>query len=239
MITSIPKIFKNMLDVCKEYGPGVIGYIVVLLLVVVLFVEQERRTTNILQQQQQTIQTVIQYTIKEHEQTKSEIHKRRYKERIKVAPQINNILASYIDRINTDHIFIGEYHNGEENIATGIPFCKFSMTAEYFTPGHESFINRYTNENITKYNILPYLLNNHMVKYSVEELRSLDYYLYLQLYSFGVKSIVLCSMSDDENFPMGLIGCVLYEDRDINTFELISCKDEIKKILININKNIK
>jgi hypothetical protein len=46
-------------------------------------------------------------------------------------------------------------------------------------------------------------------------------------------------MSDDENFPMGFIGCVLYEDRDINTFELISCKDEIKKILININKNIK
>jgi hypothetical protein len=49
MITSIPKIFKSMLDVCKEYGPGVIGYVVVLLLVVVLFVEQERRTTNLLQ----------------------------------------------------------------------------------------------------------------------------------------------------------------------------------------------
>lgn len=39
MIASIPKIFKGMLDVCKEYGPGVIGYIVILLLVVVLFVE--------------------------------------------------------------------------------------------------------------------------------------------------------------------------------------------------------
>ena len=238
-MTSITKIFKGLLDVCKEYGPGVVGYIVVLLLVVILFIEQERRTTMLIEQQQNTIEQVIQHTINEHEYNKSEIHKRRYKERIKVAPQINNILASYIDRINADHVFIGEYHNGEENIATGIPFCKFSMTSEYFKQGHESFINRYTNENITKYNILPYLLNSHMVKYSIYELKSLDYYLYLQLYSFGVKSIVLCSMSDNENFPMGFIGCVLYEDRDINTFELISCKDEIKKILMNINKTIK
>ena len=180
----------------------------------------------------------MQQTIHAHEATKQEIHKRRYQERIKAAPQINNILASYLDRVNADHIFIGEFHNGEENIATGIPFCKFSMTAEYFKPNHEPFIGKYVNENITKYNILPYLLNKHLVKYEIDELKTLDYYLYLQLYSYGVKSLVLCSMTNDENFPMGFIGCALYEDRTINTFELISCKDEVKKILMNINKNI-
>lgn len=181
---------------------------------------------------------MIQYTIDRHEHTKFEIHKKRYQERIKVAPQINNILASYLERVNADHLFIGEYHNGEENIATGIPFCKFSMTAEYFKPGSAAFIGKYVNENVTKYNILPFLLNNHMVKYSIEELETIDYYLYLQLYSLGVKSITLCSMADSEGFPMGFIGCVLYENRDVNTFELISCKDEVKNILININKNI-
>lgn len=191
-----------------------------------------------MEQQHEVIETVVQQTINAHEATKQEIHKKRYQERIKVAPQINNILASYLDRVNADHIFIGEFHNGEENIATGIPFCKFSMTAEYFKPNHESFISKYINENVTKYNILPYLLNKHLVKYEIDELRTLDYYLYLQLYSYGVKSLVLCSMSDDENFPMGFIGCALYEDRTINTFELISCKDEVKKILMNINKNI-
>lgn len=236
---TIPKIFKALLEICKEYGPGMVGYVVVLLLMAVLYIESEKRTTMILEQQNKTIEQIVQHSIHQHEDKKLQEHKRKYQARIKAAPLINNTLATYMDRIGADHIFIGEYHNGEENIATGIPFCKFSMTAEHYDVDlGTSFIQRFTNENITKYNILPYMLTKHMVKYTIDELETIDYYLYLQLRSFNVKSIVICSMSDFDNYPMGFIGCVLYEkDKDINTHELISCKDEIKQILIDINKD--
>ena len=170
---------------------------------------------------------------------KTDDHKRKYQARIKVSPQINNILTSYIDRVGCDHIFLGEYHNGESNIATAIPFCKYSVTTECCKPGvGKSFLQNFTNENVTKYNILPILLNKHLVSYEIEELKDVDYYLYLQLLSFDVKDITICAMADFEGFPMGFIGCVNYNESDkTNIQELLSCKDEIKQILIDINKN--
>ena len=238
-MTSISKIFKGLLDVCKEYGPGVVGYIVVLLLVVVLFVEQEHRTTMLMEQQQETMGQILQQVIQAHEIEKEDDHKRKYQARIKASPQINNILTSYINRVGCDHIFLGEYHNGESNIATSIPFCKYSITTEYSKPGTgKSFLQNFTDENITKYNILPTLLNKHLVCYNIDELKDVDYYLYLQLFSLGVKNITICSMADFEGFPMGFIGCVNYDsDNNTNIQELLSCKDEIKQILIDINKS--
>ena len=50
-MTTIIKLFKGLLDICKEYGPGMVGYIVVLFIISMMFIEQERRTTMMLEQQ--------------------------------------------------------------------------------------------------------------------------------------------------------------------------------------------
>ena len=38
MMTTMGKIFKSLLDICKEYGPGMVGYVVALLMILVLFI---------------------------------------------------------------------------------------------------------------------------------------------------------------------------------------------------------
>ena len=64
-------------------------------------------------------------------------------------------MKDYLDVTSSDYIFLFEYHNGMENVMTGIQFCHFDMTLEVLRDGLQYISNdKFRNEFVARYDIL-------------------------------------------------------------------------------------
>ena len=64
---------------------------------------------------------------------REDAHNKMMEDQMKLGPELHRILAEYKEKMNAHHIFLGSFHNGTTNIS-GIPYCKFDLIAERFSP---------------------------------------------------------------------------------------------------------
>ena len=60
-------------------------------------------------------------------------HNKMMEDQMKLGPELHKILFNYSELLDCDHIFLGSFPNGNTNIS-GIPYCKFDIIAEKFSP---------------------------------------------------------------------------------------------------------
>ena len=153
---------------------------------------------------------------------------------IKRGPKVQQVLRENFPSINTDHIFVAEFHNGSTDVV-GIPYMKFDVIYEHISPeyhGNDIFLSRlYENEHILTHDQLPSLLfNNYTLKYSLEEIESIDEHLYLRMKSRGASSIALSLICDNSYRPIAFVGGINFSDKEISLSELNKCASAIEKI---------
>ena len=168
------------------------------------------------------------------EQNNKKRHDNFMNKGIKRGPKVQQVLRESFSNINTDHIFVAEFHNGSTDVV-GIPYMKFDVIYEHISPeyhGNDIFLSRlYENEHILTHDQLPSLLfNNYTLKYNLEEIESIDEHLYLRMKSRGASSIALSLICDNSYRPIAFVGGINFSDKEISLSELNKCASAIEKI---------
>ena len=138
--------------------------------------------------------------INKAQKEKEREHNKMMEDQMKLGPELHKILAQYKEKMNAHHIFLGSFHNGTTNIS-GIPYCKFDLIAERFSPDEVerdieyAFI--YKDADILRHDKLPItVLNEGMVHYVINpdgtsKLSEIDDVIYRRMIILFIKSFAL------------------------------------------------
>jgi hypothetical protein len=182
--------------------------------------------------------------ISKAQKEKEEAHNKMMEDQMKLGPELHRILAAYKDKMNAHHIFLGSFHNGTTNIS-GIPYCKFDLIAERFSPDEVerdieyAFI--YKDADILRHDKLPItVLNEGMVHYTINpdgtsKLSDIDDVIYRRMVGRDIKQLAVHITRDGAGKPSGFVGCTRYDYNEINLHELQACARELEIIYKNSN----
>lgn len=93
---------------------------------------------------------------REEEIKKNELHKRKMRQRLKIAPLISRELKDILIDLNASRAIVGEMHNGTNNL-NGMPFLFVDAVFEEVSRDNEYISEEYNNFNIGKY---PFISNH-------------------------------------------------------------------------------
>lgn len=176
---------------------------------------------------------------------KEEAHNKMILDQMRLGPELHKILGEYKVKMNAQHIFLGSFHNGTTNVS-GIPYCKFDLIAEKFSPDEVerdieyAFI--YKDADIIRHNKLPMaLLDNSIVHYVINEdktseLSEIDDVIYRRMVGRDIKQLAVHITRDEKGKPSGFVGCTRYDYEDIDLAELRTCAKELELIYKNSGK---
>lgn len=176
---------------------------------------------------------------------KEEAHNKMILDQMRLGPELHKILGDYKVKMNAQHIFLGSFHNGTTNVS-GIPYCKFDLIAEKFSPDEVerdieyAFI--YKDADIIRHNKLPMaLLDNSIVHYVINEdktseLSEIDDVIYRRMVGRDIKQLAVHITRDEKGKPSGFVGCTRYDYEDIDLAELRTCAKELELIYKNSSK---
>ena len=172
-------------------------------------------------------------------------HNKMIEDQMKLGPELHKILGEYKDKMKAHHIFLGSFHNGTTSLS-GIPYCKFDLIAEKFSPEdverdiEYAFI--YKDTDILRHNKLPItLLNESMVHYVIDEdknseLSDVDDVIYRRMVGRDIKQLAIHITRDEKGKPSGFVGCTRYDYEDLDLSELKTCAKELELIYKNSGK---
>ena len=172
-------------------------------------------------------------------------HNKMIEDQMKLGPELHKILGEYKDKMKAHHIFLGSFHNGTTSLS-GIPYCKFDLIAEKFSPEdverdiEYAFI--YKDTDILRHNKLPItLLNENMVHYIIDEnknseLSEVDDVIYRRMVGRDIKQLAIHITRDEKGKPSGFVGCTRYDYEDLDLSELKTCAKELELIYKNSGK---
>lgn len=172
-------------------------------------------------------------------ESKKQVHLKQMDDLIKLGPKLHRIIQSTNNAVGSDHIFVGSFHNGNSNL-TGIPYYKFDIIAERFSPVKVSydteFAHMYKDADILRFDTLPTLLEQHgIVHFEVPEegevgLAEFDDIIWRRMRGRGIRQIALCLTRDSKGTPSGFVGVVKYNMDKLNLEYLEQCARELEDI---------
>lgn len=169
-----------------------------------------------------------------------EEHKKEFERSKQTYAAVKTIMKYYLNPTSSDYIFLFEYHNGVENVMSGIQFCHFDMTLEVLQDGLAYIPNdKFRNEYVARYDILldhEFETSEKAFYYKTEELKNVDRYLLQCIKYIECKSCVLINITNEDGI---IAGTLLFAslDENINITEVYKCQHEIEKAFKQ--KNIK
>lgn len=178
-------------------------------------------------------------SLKERDRLAKEAHRLDFEKAKQTYCVVKGIMENYLDKTSSDYIFLVEYHNGMENVMSGIQFCHFDMTLEVFRDGlHYIPSDKYRNEFVARYDILlneEFESSSKAFYYTTEDLKQVDRYLLQGINYIECKSCVLINIINESDI---VIGTLLFTslDENINIPEVYKCQREIEKAFKQKNK---
>lgn len=178
-------------------------------------------------------------SLKERDRLAKEAHRLDFEKAKQTYSIVKGIMKDYLDKTSSDYIFLVEYHNGMENVMSGIQFCHFDMTLEVFRDGlHYVPSDKYRNEFVARYDILlneEFESSSKAFYYTTEDLKQVDRYLLQGINYIECKSCVLINIINESDI---VIGTLLFTslDENINIPEVYKCQREIEKAFKQKNK---
>ena len=180
---------------------------------------------------QNTSEAVVE-SLKERDKLAKEEHRLDFEKAKQTYGVVKGIMKDYLDKTSSDYIFLVEYHNGMENVMSGIQFCHFDMTLEVFRDGlHYVPSDKYRNEFVARYDILlneEFESSSKAFYYTTEDLKHVDRYLLQAIGYIECKSCVLINIANESGI---VTGTLLFAslDENINIPEVYKCQREVEK----------
>ena len=175
-------------------------------------------------------------------------HTKEMLDLLRLGPKLHETLKEFNSLINSDHIFIGSFHNGNTSI-TGIPYYKFDIIAERFGENKVEqdceFAYMYKDSDILRFDKLPAMLvQQNSIYFSVPEegkteLAENDDIIWRRMRGRGIRQIALHILKDKSNTPSGFVGVVRYDFEPMNLQELHLCARRLETDYHSAENNIK
>ncbi len=167
------------------------------------------------------------------------MHLKQLDDLMKLGPRLHKIIKDANDKIGSDHIFVGSFHNGNSSLS-GIPYYKFDIIAERFSvekvEEDTEFAHMYKDSDILRYDTLPVLLvQQGQVHFTVPEtgdnkLEEYDDIIWRRMKGRGIRQIALRLTRDSKGTPSGFVGVVKYNYDKLNLDRLEDCGRELEEM---------
>lgn len=174
----------------------------------------------------------------EIEDFNNNLHSKAIEDIMRLGPKIYDLLNEYCVKINCTHLFIGSFHNGSKDLM-GFPYIKMNIIREAYHPNEmvkddHPFAPVYKDCDLSLLGKLPSLLvQKKMLHFNVSDLNSeifnYDSLIGRRMIGMGIKQIVLYGLFEVDKIS-GFIGCVRYDDAQMNTEELKKCVKELELV---------
>lgn len=178
-------------------------------------------------------------SLEERDRLAKEEHRLDFEKAKQTYGAVKGVMKDYLDKTSSDYIFLVEYHNGMENVMSGIQFCHFDMTLEVFRDGLQYIpSDKYRNEFVARYDILlneEFESSTKAFYYTIEDLKQVDRYLLQGINYIECKSCVLINITNEKGL---IIGTLLFAslDENISITEVYNCQREVEKAFKQKNR---
>ncbi len=185
----------------------------------------------------ETINTILD----NRDETTREQHKKNFESSRQAYALAKHKMQDYLPLTGSEYIFLIEYHNGAENVMTGIQFCRFDMTIEV-SANNSNYVpvEKFRDDIVARYDLLlsEDLIKNKVLYYTSDEFDKIDKYLTYQLSYVDAKSYAVVNLKDADNKIFGSIFCISTDDESIDLLQVRDLALELEDIFnINIYKN--
>ena len=167
------------------------------------------------------------------------MHLKQLDDLMKLGPRLHKIIKDANDKIGSDHIFVGSFHNGNSSLS-GIPYYKFDIIAERFSvekvEEDTEFAHMYKDSDILRYDTLPVLLvQQGQIHFTVPEtgdnkLEEYDDIIWRRMKGRGIRQIALRLTRDSKGTPSGFVGVVKYNYDKLDLDHLEDCGRELEEM---------
>lgn len=190
--------------------------------------------------QKETTSSAVIETLDEREKSATEKHKTDFEQSKQSYALIKKTMREYLPTTCGDYLLMAEYHNGSENVMTGIQFCRFDITLEVsgddipYIP-----LEKFKDDIVARYDILlsDELNKNKLLYYKKNDFIKVDKYLATQLGVINANSYAIINLVDNNNKVFGSLLCISLNE-EINTTEVMLCAREIENI-VKLNRTSK
>ena len=207
---------------------------VLFILLVIYFIAAPIITTVINNStQHQAVSEAVTSTLDDRDERARATHKANFEASRQAYALAKKQMQEYLILTESEYIFLIEFHNGSENVMTGIQFCRFDMTLEVVKDGIEYVpIEKFRDDIVARYDILlsDELAKNKVLYYTQDQFMQVDRYLAQQMEYVHAKSYAMTNLKDKDNKIFGAILCISNDDKDIDLLAVKTLGVELEDI---------
>lgn len=186
--------------------------------------------------QQKQVSEAVTNSLDDRDERNKAIHRANFEASRQAYALAKHEMQEYLQQTNSEYIFLLEYHNGSENIMTGIQFCRFDITLEAVVDKSAYIqIEKFRDDIVARYDILlsEDLGKNKLLYYTQEDFEKADRYLAKQMNYLNAKSYAVLNLKDAHGKAFGSILCVSTDNEQINLLAVRELAVELENIFNN------
>lgn len=177
------------------------------------------------------------YFVSKYTEKINEEHNKQLTQRMEVIEIINVELENIKHKTNADRVFVIEFHNSVKSIE-GFPFAFGSMNFETCQDNTYYVSDEYTNFNLSKYKLIPYIYKHNIYMGDIEGVKEIDNRLYYKFISNDVKRIYLIKI-EGMHLPTGILGVSFCDEEDVvnDQFIMSTLRQEAVRLGVVMSNN--
>lgn len=182
----------------------------------------------------QNTQSAVVQGINEQKHQEEEKHRIDFEKSKQAYAAAKTVLKNGLETTDSDYIFLIEYHNGMDNVVTGIQFCRFDITLEALREDLRYIDHaKFKDDIVARYDLLlceTFQTASRAFYYTVEELWSVDRYLEKHILSIDGKAICAINLTAENGQIWGTLLFVTTEDNTFRMENIYTVRREIEII---------
>lgn len=135
----------------------------------------------------------------------TEQHDNLVRSRLAADSDIRLILSKTMHNTNADRAWLIEFHNGNKNLTTGLPFLFGSMRIEETQDSIPNVDEDYADFSLSKYKLIAKVLDEGFFYGNIKDVQSIDKRLYYKCQSNDINEIALLTIYNEDK-PAGIVG---------------------------------
>lgn len=135
----------------------------------------------------------------------TEQHDNLVRSRLAADSDIRLILSKTMHNTNADRAWLIEFHNGNKNLTTGLPFLFGSMRIEETQDSIPNVDEDYADFSLSKYKLIAKVLDKGFFYGNIKDVQSIDKRLYYKFQSNDINEIALLTIYNEDK-PAGIVG---------------------------------
>jgi hypothetical protein len=176
----------------------------------------------------ETIQTTVDDAVKCALDQRDYDHNQRAMRRIAIGPRVQAEIKRGLVDIGCDDILVCEYHNGYTNIATSLPFCRYSVTYEAVRPGFTQIANDFQGLSISP--LITMCEPGKVSCFTKNQIKDIDSYIYYFVEREKVRELWGCPIVY-KGVQCGVVVAITIQNHNVNQDKLLELSNELSQYL--------